>query len=138
MNEVLYEKLKGESDDEFLIRLGQLKNTHQIEITWIELALILNSVICPDSPKTESYWRKRFHSLMANSLIPDVSNEAQGQDIKRYFTEIEKQRIRAKDERLSYSREIRSQARVDEVLDLFSQEIKRYEKKKRPPAERPI
>ena len=78
MNEVLYEKLKGESDDEFLIRLGQLKNTHQIEITWIELALILNSVICPDSPKTESYWRKRFHSLMANSLIPDVSNEAQG------------------------------------------------------------
>ena len=137
MNENLYEKLKGESDDEFLIRLGQLKNTHQIEITWIELALILNSVICPDSPRTESYWRKRFHSLMANSLIPDISNDTQQSDIKRYFTEIEKQRIRAKDERLSYSREIRSQARVDEVLDLFSQEIKRYEKKKPHITERP-
>ena len=120
MNENIYIKLSDESDDAYLIRLGKMKDARTIALTWTELAMILNSSICPDFPKTESYWRKRFHSLLSENLYPS-------QDDADEQTEI--QRFRAKDERLSYSREVRSQARWDETLDLFSKEIERYQGK---------
>ena len=62
MNDTLYVRLPGELDDEYLVRLGRLKETRQIGLTWTELALIFNASIYPDLPKTESFWRKRYHS----------------------------------------------------------------------------
>ena len=127
MNDALYVKLPGESNDEFLVRLGKLKESHQIGLTWTELALILNGAVSPDLPKTESYWRKRFHAFVSDPDFPQEEASSERDEVKRYFTEVEKQRIRARDERLSYAREVRSQARVDETLDLLWHKFSRYE-----------
>ena len=126
MNDALYTMLPDETGDQYLVRLGNMKETHQIGLTWTELAMLLNSVLMPDAPKTESFWRKRYHAITDD---PDYEQEMQSEPIdpmKQYFLEIEKQRIRARDERRSYDKEVRTQARVDEILDLFHREIVRY------------
>lgn len=127
MNDTQYTRLPQESEDEYLFRLGKLKETYQIDLTWTELAIVLNHVLCPDQPKTESSWRKKYKAmcdtaLAAQAMAEDISRD----EIKRYFTDVEKQRVRARDERRSYQREVRSQARLDELLSLFEREIKRY------------
>lgn len=43
-----------------------------------------------------------------------------------FFTQIEKQRIRAKDERITYTRALREQARQDAILELFQETISSY------------
>lgn len=128
MSNNILNKAPDESNDEYLVRLGGYKESQQLDLTWTELAVILNGNINPDYPKTESYWRKRYHQLADNTEILDFAGDPLEDDgIKKYFLEIEKQRLRAKDERTAYWRQVRSQARSDEILDLFSNEISKYQ-----------
>jgi len=126
MNDAVYTMLPDETGDQYLVRLGGLKDTHQINLTWTELAMLLNSVLMPEAPKTESFWRKRYHAITDD---PDYLQSVQDEEpdpMKQYFREIEKQRIRARDERRSYERQVRKQARTEEILELFHNEIVRY------------
>ena len=128
MSEFNFSMLPGESEDQYLLRLGAMKESHEIDLTWTELALVLNtSLQC--EPKTESYWRKRYHTLSTEPFTYQEGEEVPDM-LKEYFTSVEKQRIRAKDERRSYDRSMRAQARADEIIGLFEECIHRYDQKK--------
>lgn len=128
MNEPIFKLLPGETDDQFLLRLGAMKENHDIDLTWTELALVLNSVLQCE-PKTESYWRKRYHALDTVPFEPDEENDEENMPdlLTEYFRDVERQRIRAKDQRRTYDRQLRAQARADEIIDLFAEQISRYE-----------
>lgn len=122
------ERLHGESEDEFLVRLGSLKESKTIAISWDEVCDIMNDNC--NTTFSESYWRKKYRTLQNNiSIIEDAVLDGKDEGLKRFFREVEKQRVRTRDERNAYSRELRSQARTDTILNLFSEEIKKYENK---------
>lgn len=126
-----YSKRQDESEDAYLIRLGDLKKSKQINLTWDEFADIMNSF---QKSKThdESYYRKKYYRLI-ESLSEDKDTEEEEEEnnntndnIKQLFKEIEKERIRTRDERNSLNRIVRSQAREEAILELFKEEISKY------------
>ena len=125
---------QGETLEEFQWRLGSLKEQGTIHLTWPELAKILNDTD-PDNDYTESYWRKRYRQMRLDKAEKDGVNviEAQQHGQISFFTNVEKQRIRARDERMSYTRILRDQARKDAILEQFEDAIVAFE----PPAEVP-
>lgn len=121
-----------EAVEDFLWRLGSMKEVGAINLTWPELAAIFNSY--SEEEHGESYWRKQYRQMrlereMEEALdphpvdVPKVNNKTAG--LQEYFNEIEKRRIRTRDERASYSRMLRKDATNDAVLDLFREEIRR-------------
>lgn len=76
MSESMYKRLPDETDDQYLLRLGGLKENQEIELTWPEMALVLNAV-CKNGPKSESGWRKRYKELSLLELLPkDIAPKA--------------------------------------------------------------
>ena len=53
--------------------------------------------------------------------------EANDRGLISFFSRVEKQRIRARDERMSYTRVLRETARQDAILDLFKDAILAFE-----------
>lgn len=135
MIENFYPKKNDETNNEYLLRIGNLKESKQLDLTWDEIALIMNNNISAHHPLTESYWRKKYHRLTSEMQIPFYEEEEKKQpdnDNKSLFYNVEKQRIRMRDERNGYNRLLRSQARQDEILQLFQNEIHKYDKKQIP------
>lgn len=52
---------QGETIEQFLWRLGSLKEQGTIHLTWPELAKVLNDAAGEEH--TESYWRKTYRQM---------------------------------------------------------------------------
>lgn len=135
-----YEKNTNETMDQFLQRIGRMKEDGVCSMTWPELTIVFNSAVESDGVEhTESWWRKRYHSLRLQQSVDEQSSEEEwetdpsGGDFVNYIRELEKQRIRTRDERLSMRRMLSSDARQETILDLFKQEIRRATPARRQP-----
>lgn len=128
MNELQIQE--NETKDDFLLRLGDMKQIGMISLTWAELAKLLNAAVKDDERHGESWWRKRYHHINESEAEEDtyIQEEPKEDDfLKSYFNMLEKQRIRIKDERMAYNRSVRKDARREELLDLLRNEIRQAE-----------
>lgn len=130
MNQLI--PLEHENVEDFLWRLGSLKEAGAISFTWPELATIFNEYAEEDH--TESYWRKQYRQMRLDRDVQEAieieEQEAiaqQPSNLRTYLREIEKRRVLARDERVSYTRTLRDEARKDAVVELFREEIRRAE-----------
>lgn len=81
---------------------------------------------------SESFWRKKYRKLSSElSSVESVVLDKDDSGLKKFFNDVEKQRIRTRDERMAYTREIRTQARNETILDLFRETIKKFEYKEK-------
>lgn len=120
-----------ESYDEYLIRVGDMKTAKQIKESWEELKSTFNYETNSPVDRSESYYRKKYHKLVEeirNSRENNSDYEVKSAHDTGY-TEIQKQRMRLQDERAGYNRMLRSQARQDEILQLFEKTIPKYAKR---------
>ena len=121
-----YLQCHDESENEYLVRLGRLKESKTVNINWDQLAVILNENFSPDCIRSESYWRKKYRRLIQEEDFAISENTDFDRGIVKLLNDIEKQRMRISDERTSYNKMIRSQARSDTIIDIFQREINRY------------
>lgn len=187
--ESIYGKAYGETQEQYLWRLGTAKEAGYFNITWEKIAELMNDAFCPDAPKDEATYRKRYRRMQdrmmmddSNSNIVDINemrarrekseapkaeakeaaSEAEGKEEKKpssgkkilifrapvsesnkeeeeetvvddsdvnvinLFREAEKERVRLRDERTSYTRVVRQSARAEALFDLFREEIRKY------------
>ena len=133
MNDQLLLK-PGETPDDFLFRLGSLKDLELIQATWEDLADILNETLCPDQPKVESSWRKRYQSLKRSrppyredwmEPLPEKSMEdiTPEEALQFALREIDKKHLHIREERNVVKRIVSRSARYDSVHELFAHEI---------------
>lgn len=130
----IYRKSESETVDSFLWRVGCLKEQGICGLTWPELTVILNSYMSdPDITYSESYWRKRFRAMRTEKDMDQFQTSAEETDltdasaVRDYLLEIEKQRIRTRDERVSVGRILREDARQDGMLDMIRSSIERVQ-----------
>ena len=116
------QKMNDENEFEYIYRIGSLKD--QIG-TWQDVADILNEELGYEY--TESRYRKMyqaFNKMASRRTYPqhDVPDDVDDLLSRRF--EVEKERVRLRDERGELNRVIRQQARADSFVDMVRQAIR--------------
>lgn len=126
-------KKTGESDNSYLFRICSMKENGLLNITWTETASILNESLRKDNDiLDESTWRKRYTKLKKAFAVPSSKNIVaedwiQSKEKEAYF-ELEKQKIKFRDENTSLTRTLRTDARFETLIELLRSEIKTVER----------
>ena len=123
-----FERIGSESLEEYLWRVGTLKKRNEIDATWDTIADKCNEVFGVSF--TESYFRKKFKRLVAAFQPPADSalyDTALNESAKISIREIEKRKMLLNDEKNSYRRLIRDEARRERFYDDMLNAIKKYE-----------
>lgn len=123
--------LKDENIEQYLWRIGQLKDSGVIDYSWDELAVIINKETGnDDTPLGSSAYRKayqqakRFYNAgVFNSLTEDEYIS----ELKSQMQELEKQKVKVRDERNELRRVIREEARKESYKEQILRSISEYE-----------
>ena len=110
----------GESELAYLWRLGELKYNGIIDMTWDELAEVLNRNL---RDSEEDYlgscaYRKKYAILkQAKDEVFANESDTSEADVVELRQELEKERVKIRDERTAYKKLIREQARKETLLE---------------------
>lgn len=114
---------ENESEESFVWRIGNAKDNGFIDISWNEIADIVNSEFgYEDKPYTESAFRKpyQYAKRYYNAGVFDNSiDENHLEQIRNERIETEKNIIKFRDERNETKRIIRETARKESIADLL-------------------
>ena len=127
MSEIL-KKLPNENEAQYIWRIGAAKADGRIEETWEEINPTINSELGLDEDdwKDCSVYRKRYRSYLdAYESIFSKENFTNEQliDIEEKKRELEKAKIKLRDERIDYQKSIREDARRESFIELVERSI---------------
>lgn len=104
----------------FIYRLGTLKDDGVIDMTWGELANVLNKQLRdPDEEWSESAYRKKY-SLIRDAyeqIFSNYKNDDYLNELVLQKQEIQKEKRKLYDERLDLNRRLREEARLETTID---------------------
>lgn len=108
-------------------RLGSAKQSGELDLTWADVADILNAEFRPDEPYQESAYRKQFQ--MANLFYETVFAKQIGGDnfieqLREERQELYKIKTQVRDERNELNRKLREQARAGALLDMVKRAVR--------------
>lgn len=116
-----YKRYEGESDEELIYRItGEKDNIG----SWQQVADILNDLL--GTEYTESKFRKQrqaFDKMLSANQRNFADNFNQIEEIRQERRELEKERVRLRDERNEYKRLIREEARKENFADMVKRII---------------
>lgn len=119
-------RLPGESEMRYIYRLGQAKNDGLLDLTWTELADIFNKELRDDPSEyySESAYRKKF-ALMKQTReeFSDDTVDASAEELIELRRELEKEKVKVRDERNEYRRLLREEARKENYIERFTNAI---------------
>lgn len=123
MDEIL-KKLPSENESQYIWKIGQAKDSGLISNTWEELAPILNAELGIDETEArgESAFRKKYRVMQ--QAWDDVFSKSQFSgsqldEIEKQKRELEKAKIKLRDERTDYQKSIREYARRESFIELI-------------------
>lgn len=130
------EKRPDESELQYIYRIGNLKSNGTIDMTWSELANIMNKQLRdPDEEYSESVYRKRYKLL--KDAYEQIFSKVQDDDLLHELTlqkqEIQKEKRKLYDERLDLNRRLREEARLETTIEKLGESLKEFADKYFPP-----
>ena len=100
------------------------------EMTWLELADLMNKYCREDESeyRTESAYRKRIQAASAyfDEVFSNQLDDNLVLEIREERRELEKERVKIRDERNEYRRLLREQARRESLTELIERTVKEY------------
>lgn len=119
------QKLKDENIEQYIWRLGQYKDSGVSTLSWQEIADIINKELGQeDMPYGESVFRKRYqHAKQFYESGVFGSQDEYLQELKLQKQELEKEKVKVRDERLELNRTIRAEARKESYADMVKRII---------------
>lgn len=122
------DRLKDESDFEFLLRVCMAKHEKKIDADWQEIVEFFNLECHVDTlrkkfngPFAMQHVIRHYEQLLQEAQIPEPTNAEVEIEKKRQQLAMEK--IKVKDERTQLNRLLRLQARWEELLELIRTEV---------------
>lgn len=128
MSEIL-KRLDGETENQTLWRLGKAKAAGVLgDITWPEVAEFMNETYREDETQyyDSSAYRKRyknFSDAYEELFSKENFTDEQLIDIAEKKRELEKAKIKLRDERIDYQRSIREDARRESFIELIERSM---------------
>ena len=110
----------GETEMQYIWRIGQLRDSGVLEKTWSELADLFNSQLRePDEAYTDSAYRKKYATMKQafDEVFRHSTDEAVKDEIVSLKRELEKEKVNVRDERNEYRKMLREEARKESYVD---------------------
>lgn len=126
MVNITLERLPGENDEQFIWRLASAKDSGMLDITWTELAKVLNKGINEEGVYyTESAFRKKYQqaALFYNNVFSKMKDEEFLKDFTEQKRLLEIEKVKFRDERCEYNRVIRQEARKQSFLEMVKDTV---------------
>ena len=123
MNNVL-KRLDGENEAQYIYRIGTAKDNNLITDTWETISPILNQELgyTEEDWKGSSAWRKRYRNYLEayeQIFSKESFTDKQVLAIKEQTRELEKAKIKLRDERIDYQKSLRDDARRESFIELL-------------------
>lgn len=143
MDEIL-RVLPNETEDECLFRIGEAKRDGFLDLTWTEIAEFFNKEFRSDETeyRTESSYRKKFKNyidakdMLVKSKFTESGFDNQYNELESKIRELQKEKVKVRDERIDYQKSIREDARRESFIELvqraFSVNVKPFDYKPSP------
>ena len=140
MEEIL-KKLPNENESQYIWKVGQAKDSGRISNSWEELAPILNAELGIDETEArgESAFRKKYRVMQQawdDVFSKSQFSESRLDEIVEQTRELQKEKIKVRDERTDYQKSIREAARRESFIELvqraFSINVKPFDYKPSP------
>lgn len=118
--------LDNENEEQYLFRIGQLKDQGLIDLSWAEIADKMNTLFRTDESeyRTDTSYRKPYNYVKKFFEAGVFNNSSE--DFSEQIKELEKERIKVRDERNEYRRLLREQARRESYKEMFIKTIAEY------------
>lgn len=127
MSSAKLRRAPDETELQYIYRIGQLKDDGIIDETWTELADIFNEELRePGEEYSESAYRKKYAAMKSfkeDFGTPATGNEDEIAELKTLKRELEKEKVKVRDERNEYRRLIREEARKESYLDQITRAV---------------
>lgn len=119
----ILKKLQDENESQYIFRVGRAKDAGLIEATWEELAPRLNDELDIDEMEArgESAFRKKYRAMQQaydEVFSKQKFTETQFNEYAEQIRELEKAKIKLRDERIDYQRSLREDARRESFVEL--------------------
>lgn len=127
---ILFDTTRKETENEFqyLWRLGQAKDSRLLDFDWNGIADLMNKYFGdPDKPYSEAAWRKPYQQakkFMEAGVFNKLSEDEYFKELRIQKQELEKQKVKTRDERVALNKTLRETARIEEDLSKLELLIK--------------
>lgn len=120
-------KQENENDEQFIWRICQYKDSGLLDAGWDEVADILNKELgLEDSPLTEATFRKPYQQAKRFYDAGVFNADAEDtylSELRFQKQELEKEKVKVRDERNELRRVLREEARKESYVDLIKRTI---------------
>lgn len=130
---ILFDTTRKETENEFqyLWRLGQAKDSGILDIDWNGIADLMNKYFGdPDKPYSEAAWRKPYQmakKFLENGVFNNLSEDEYFKELCFRKQELEKEKIKTRDERNELRRIIREEAHKESYKEQVLRSISEYQ-----------
>lgn len=128
MDDVL-KVMPHETEDECLMRIGEAKRDGLLDVKWVDIAEFFNKAFRADETeyRTESSYRKKFKNYIdAKNLFvkQNLNGVDMSEELSMKLRELEKAKIKLRDERIDYQKSLREEARRESFIELIERAMK--------------
>lgn len=130
---ILFDTTRKVTENEFqyLWRIGQAKDSGLLDIDWNGLADLMNKYFGdPDKPFSEAAWRKPYQmakKFMEAGVFNRLSEDEYFKELRLQKQELEKEKVKTRDERNELRRVIREEARKESYKEQVLRSISEYQ-----------
>lgn len=122
----LLKKLDNETEEQYLWKIGRLIDSGKID-NWTSINDIVNKELGIDEEKwrDESSFRKRYQAAKKfyDGCFSKMKSDEYAQEVSEMRRELERAKIKFRDERNAWNKQNYIDARVEEKLDLLEKEL---------------
>ena len=121
-----FKKLENETEEQYLWKIGRLVDSGKVD-SWASINDIVNKELGIDEERwrDESSFRKRYQAAKKfyEGCFSKMESDKYAQEVTEMKRELERAKIKFRDERNAWSKQNYIDARVEEKLDLLEKEL---------------
>ena len=132
MNIINLHRLEKENEEQFIWRLGQMKDSGKLDMSWDELASVINKEFRGDDEseyRTEAAYRKPYQQTKRYyeaGVFNRFDEEEYFKELQLQKQELQKETVKIRDERNELRRIIREEARKESYKDQVLRAISEF------------
>ena len=127
----MIQRLENENEEQFLWRLGQAKDKGELDLSWQEIADIMNKEFRDDVSEylSEAAYRKPYQQsarFWNAGAFSKLSEDMYIVELREAKHELRKEKQKLFDERTALNKTLREQSRLESTFDIVKRAIQEY------------